>query len=123
MHAVSAQRASPPAEVRVAVAAGRVRRTVWVRRPAGVVLVTSMVVAKGTRAAVLAVIPGVAGVGVDTSQGASNRCRSHRRLTICDRSQEWCPMPAARWRITVTKAAGPAGVIRVRFTVGRPRSA
>ena len=68
----------------------------------------------------LAEIPGIAGIGVDTRRTATNTCRESARFTICSRGQEWCPLPAARWRIRLTKLSGPAGVIRFVFMVGRP---
>jgi hypothetical protein len=117
--------ASPPSPaLLVRVARGRVRRTFFVREPAGVVLLTQLVVPHGALAGVTAVIPGVAGVGVGTldEPGGVDRCRRSGSVDVCTRDQEWCPMPAARWRITLVKRAGPAGVIRFRFRVGTPRA-
>jgi hypothetical protein len=102
------------------VSAGPQRRTLWLRRPAGVVLLSRVIVPRGTVASVSAEIPGVAGVGVDTRDLVPNTCRAAARLVTCTRSQEWCPMPAARWRVTLVKRAGPAGVIRFVFVVGAP---
>ena len=79
-----------------------------------------MVLARGVEANVMATIPGVAGVGVDTRTEASNRCRRAGARVVCVRWQEWCPMPAARWRVTVVKRAGPAGPLRLDFRVGEP---
>jgi hypothetical protein len=93
-----------------------------VRRPAGVVLLTRVVVVRGARVAVAASIPGVAGVGVTTSGVFPDRCRTARETTVCTRGQEWCPMPSARWRVTFAKGAGPAGPVRLLFRVGRPPS-
>ena len=39
-------------------------------------------------------------------------------VDICTRWQAECPMPAARWRVTLRKRAGPAGVIQLVFVVG-----
>jgi hypothetical protein len=79
-----------------------------------------MIVPRGTAASVSVEIPGIAGVAVDTRDLASNTCRSSGRLVVCTRWQEWRPMPAAGWRVTLVKWAGPAGVIRFVFVVGAP---
>ena len=107
-----------PATTLARLSAGRGHRTLWLRRPAGVVLLSRITVLRGTTASVTAEIPGVAGVAVDTRAGPSNRCRPDGRLTACVRWQEACPMPAARWRVTFTKRDGPAGAIRFAFVVG-----
>jgi len=91
-----------------------------VRRPAGVVLLVRVTVPRGTVASLMAEIPRVAGVGVDTGNAVPNVCRSAAGVVVCTRGQEWCPMPAARWRITLAKRSGPAGVIRLDFAVGKP---
>jgi hypothetical protein len=85
-----------------------------------VVLLTWVGVPRGVRLSVDAVIPGVAGVGVSTSGIFPDRCLSAGATTVCTRGQEWCPMPSARWRVTFTKDAGPAGPVRLLFRVGRP---
>ena len=108
----------PGAAIVVRLPAGAARRTVWVDRPAGVVLQTRFAGPRGISLRVAATIPGVAGVGVGGSPGRLDRCRTGARRTSCTRQQEWCPMPAARWRVTLAKRAGPAGVVRVTFRVG-----
>jgi hypothetical protein len=100
--------------------AGAARRTVWVGRPAGVVLATRFSGPRGISLRVFATIPGVAGVGVGGAPGRADVCRDVAARTTCVRAQEWCPMPAARWRVTLTKRSGPAGVVRVTFRVGIP---
>jgi hypothetical protein len=100
--------------------AGAVRRTLWVDRPAGVVLTTRFTGPRGISLLVLATIPGVAGVGVGGAPRRLDVCRTLASRTTCVREQEWCPMPAARWRVTLTKRSGPAGVVRVTFRVGLP---
>jgi len=104
----------------VRVSPGVLRRTLWLRRPAGVVLLSRIIVPRGTVATLRAEIPGVAGVAVDTGDRVPNTCRSAGGLVVCTRGQEWCPMPAARWRVTLIKRAGPAGTIRFLFVVGPP---
>jgi hypothetical protein len=108
--------------VLIRASAGLQRHRFWLRRPAGVVLLTRIVVPVGTAASVSAEIPGFASVGVDTHDFASNTCRTSAQVLICTRSQEWCPMPAARWRVTLEKRGGPAGVIRFVFLVGAPQA-
>jgi hypothetical protein len=103
--------------------AGAARRTVYVRQQAGVVLLTRVMVVRGAQVSVAATIPGVAGVGVSTRGAFPDRCRTAGATTVCTRDQEWCPMPAARWRVTVAKGAGPAGPVRLLFRVGRPPGA
>jgi hypothetical protein len=122
MVATTAVASPQPPVLAMRVAPGHQRRTSLVREPAGVVLLTRLVVPHGAVAGVTAVIPGVAGVGVDTldEPGGANRCRRSRPVDVCTRYQEWCPMPAARWRVTLVKRAGPAGVIRFLFRVGAP---
>ncbi len=104
----------------VSLPAGAARRTVWVDRPAGVVLATRFTGPRGISLRVLATVPGVAEVGVGGAAGTLDVCRDIGLRTTCSRAQEWCPMPAARWRVTLTKRAGPAGVVRFTFRVGIP---
>ena len=106
----------------VRVGAGAVRRSFWVREPAGIVLVIRIAVPHGTVASITAEIPGIAGVTVDTRSGSSptNACRNAGPVDVCTRGQEWCPMPSARWRVTLSKRSGPAGGIRFVFRVCAP---
>jgi hypothetical protein len=104
--------------VSLRVASGPQRRTLWLTRPAGVVLVSRLIVPRGVVASLSAEIPGVAGIGVDTTNAASNICRHSTAVDVCTRWQAECPMPAARWRVTLDKRSGPAGFIRFVFVVG-----
>jgi hypothetical protein len=118
---MNASPAPPPALI-ASLPAGAARRTFYVSEPAGVVLLTRLVVPRGAQVRVAAEIPGVAGVGVSTPGIAPDECRTDRTTTICTRGQEWCPLPSARWRITFDKRAGPAGTVRLLFRVGPPPS-
>jgi hypothetical protein len=84
------------------------------------VFLTRLVAPRGAHVSVAAEIPGVAGVAVSTPGRPPDSCRSAGATTTCTRDQEWCPMPAARWRITFTKRAGPAVRVRLLFGVGQP---
>jgi hypothetical protein len=110
------QTAAPPAIV-VQLPRGAARRTIWVSRPAGAVETTEITVPRGTALGVMASIPGVAGVGVDTAPGPVDTCRGAGATIVCSRSQEPCPMPGARWRLTFLKRSGPAGPVRLVFRV------
>jgi hypothetical protein len=110
------QTAAPPAIV-VQLPRGAVHRTIWVTRPAGAVETTEITVPRGTALGVMATIPGVAGVGVDTASGPANTCRGVGATIICSRSQEPCPMPRARWRVTFLKRSGPSGPVRLVFRI------
>jgi hypothetical protein len=92
------------------------RHVFTMRQPRGVVLLTRLTVTHGIRASADARIPGVAGVRVSTTSA----CR-RGAVDVCTQSQEWCPMPRAAWRVHLRKTAGPAGVVRFDFVVGRPR--
>jgi hypothetical protein len=122
MHATPAAQPVRPAPTSVWLAAGPKKRTLWLRRPMGEVVLSRVSVPRGTTATVIAEIPGVAGVAVDTREDASNRCRPSGPHVVCTRWQAACPMPAARWRVTFTKQAGSAGVIRFAFVVGESPS-
>jgi hypothetical protein len=114
---MNADAPSPPALV-VRVPAGAARRVFYVNRPAGVVLLTEMIVPRGAQVRAAAEIPGLAGVGVSTRGIAPDACRTDGTTTVCTRGQEWCPMPSARWRITFVKRSGPAGLVRMVFRIG-----
>jgi hypothetical protein len=111
---------TPPAIV-VRLPAGPARRVIEVERPQGVVLRTRLTVRSGVRASVLAEIPGVAGVGVRSWRFPGTTCARSAAAVVCDQSQEPCPMPAARWRVTIVKQRGPAGLVSFVFRVGPPR--
>jgi hypothetical protein len=110
--------ADAPLAIVVALPAGAARRTVWMRRPAGVVRASEVTLARGTTVLVTAAIPGVAQVDVSSTRDAFDRCRDVGTSTICSRAQEACPMPASRWRVTFTKRSGPAGSVLLTFRIG-----
>lgn len=99
------------------------RRVFKVRRPSGVVLLTRLTVTHGIRAWATATIPEVSGVRVATFPDRGDPlspCRRRGRFDVCTQAQEWCPMPAATWRILLVKVGGPAGRVRFDFVVGKP---
>ena len=88
--------------------------------PAGVIVLARTSSPRGVRASVNATIPGVAGVQFGTRRGPgplSLACALHGSTNVCTQAVEWCPMPQAKWRLSVTKLAGPGGEIRVDFVV------
>lgn len=101
---------------------GRADRVFTMRQPRGVVLLTRLTTTYGIRASVAATIPKVAGVRVMNfgNLGDPSPCRRKGSLEVCTQSQEWCPMPKARWRIHLLKTGGPGGVVRFEFVVGPP---
>ena len=102
---------------------GSARRVFAVRQPSGVVLLTRLTVRHGIRAWATATVPNVSGVRVSTIRERGDPlspCRRRRRFDVCTQSQEWCPMPAARWRILLVKVGGPASLVRFDFVVGKP---
>lgn len=103
--------------------AGKSQRRFSMREPAGVILLTRITVPRGVDAHVDALIPHVAGAGVSTATSRFDPALSCRRSgsnDVCTQAQEWCPMPAAHWRMHLVKLGGPAGRIRVDFVVGQP---
>jgi hypothetical protein len=103
--------------------AGQSQRRFSMREPAGVILLTRITVPHGVHATVDARIPHLAGAGVSTATSRVDPALSCRRSggdDVCTQAQEWCPMPAARWRMHLVKTGGPAGRIRVDFVVGQP---
>jgi hypothetical protein len=90
-------------------------------QPAGVVLLTRLTTTHGIRVSVAARIPSGAGVNVVNygSLGTPSPCRRRGSLEVCAPSQEGCPMPRAVWRVHVLKTAGPAGLVRFEFVVGK----
>jgi hypothetical protein len=102
---------------------GGARRVFTVRQPSGVVLLTRLTVTHGIRAWATATIPNVSGVRVSTIRERGDPlspCRRRARFDVCTQSQEWCPMPAAVWRVLIVKVGGPAGLVRFDFVVGKP---
>lgn len=117
----AAHAVQPASAAVVRVESGATQRAFSMREPAGVVLLARIVVPHGTVASVRATIPGVAGVSVGTSAASGpNTCHRTSAVDVCTQAQEWCPMPAARWRVTLYKRSGPPGVIRFVFRVGAP---
>lgn len=104
------------------VAAGRSERRFELREPGGVILLSRLTVPDGVRAYVDATVPGVAGTRFSTRRpnDPALSCVHAGGATTCTQRQEWCPMPAARWRMRLVKLGGPAGVIRVDYVVGPP---
>jgi hypothetical protein len=100
--------ASAPPAIVVHLPAGPARRTVWIERPAGVVLRARISVPRGAAARASIMVPGVGGVVVRTSPAPPG-------------SPEPCPFPQARWRVAVVKTSGPAGDVRVDFRIGAPQ--
>jgi hypothetical protein len=93
------------------------------REPAGVMLLTRITVPHGVHAYVDATIPDVGGTRFSTALERSDSalaCRRAGAYEVCTQQQEWCPMPAGRWRLHLVKTSGPAGLIRVDFVVGAP---
>ena len=92
-----------------------------ISEPAGVIRRFRVVAAKGIHVTVTSVIPGLAGVSTAIPrprQDPSSTCTHSGDAVACTQAEEWCPMPAASWRIRVRKHSGPAGWIRVTFAVG-----
>lgn len=103
--------------------AGRAQHRFTMREPAGVMLLTRITVRHGVHAYVDALIGRVGGTRFSTGYGRPDpalACRRQGGYDVCTQQQEWCPMPAGRWRLRLVKTAGPAGQIRVDFVVGSP---
>lgn len=105
--------------------AGAAQRRFAMREPAGVILLTRITVPHGVRAYVDATIPGAGGTRFSTALSRPDPALACRRVgasDVCTQQQEWCPMPAGRWRMQLVKTSGPAGPLRVDFVVGPPPS-
>jgi len=107
--------------------AGRSQAITTLSEPDGVILLARISARRGVRAVVCATIPGTAGINVSTVPNArrdpSLACRAHGGMNVCTQAEEWCPMPAATWRLRVEKQSGPAAQVRVDLMVGpNPRS-
>jgi hypothetical protein len=107
--------APPPAHV-VTLPGGAAEARLVLSRPPGVILRFRVTVPHGSRVVVAGTI-GIAGVRLSTRTAS---CKQHREVDVCEQAEEWCPMPAAKWRFTVTKLRGKAGPVRVDFVVGQP---
>jgi hypothetical protein len=105
---------------------GRAQGTLSVREPSGVILLARIAAPRGVRAFVNATIPGIAGVTISTvhnRRDPSLSCRLHGGVSVCTQAEQWCPMPAATWRLHVVKQSGPAGQVQIDFVVGpKPRT-
>jgi hypothetical protein len=102
-----------PAARAVALGAGPAARRFLISEPAGVVRRLRLTVPHGVRVALTARIPS-AGVGVATWRAS---CRRRGAVDVCDQAVEWCPLPAAVWRIRVRKDGGPPARVVVAFVV------
>jgi hypothetical protein len=103
--------------------AGKGQRRFTMQEPAGVMRLTRITVPDGVHAYVEALIGSVGGSRFSTGYGRPDPALvCHRRGVdeVCTQQQEWCPMPAGRWRLRLVKTAGPAGPVRVDFVVGPP---
>lgn len=101
---------------------GRDERRFTLRERSGVILLSRLTVPHGVRARVDATIPGVAGTGFSTRRPNDPAlvCRRRGSFDVCTQQQEWCPMPAAIWRLRLVKESGPAGPVRVDFVIAAP---
>lgn len=101
---------------------GHVERRFTLRERSGVILLSRITVRRGVRAYVDATIPHVAGARVSTPRANDPAlvCTTHGVDEVCTQSQEWCPMPAALWRLHLVKLSGPAGPVRVDYVVAPP---
>jgi hypothetical protein len=106
-------------------ARGRAEASFTIRERSGVILLARVSARRGVRAYVDATIPGIAGVTIATvhnSRDPSLSCRLHGGMDVCTQAEQWCPMPAATWRLHVVKERGPAGPVLIDFVVGpKPR--
>lgn len=102
--------------------AGRAERSFTLRERGGVILLSRLTVPRGVRAYVDATIPHVAGTRFSTARPNDPAlvCRYRGSQEVCTQAQEWCPMPAARWRLRLVKQSGPAGTVRVDYVVAPP---
>ena len=101
--------------------AGQAQGTLSIREPSGVILLARVSAQPDVRAFVDATIPGIAGVTIATVHNSHNpslSCRLHGGLNVCTQAEQWCPMPAATWRLHVVKQSGPAGQVQIDFVVG-----
>lgn len=97
-----------------------------ISEPAGVIRLFRVTAPVGTHVRVSSTIGGIAGVSTSIPalrDDPSDTCTQRDGRVACTQAEEWCPMPAASWRIRVRKYSGPAGWIRITFAVGPlPRS-
>ncbi len=121
-----ARRAEPAATVaergRVVVrfGPGGATRAVWLHEPAGQIRLYRLRAPAGTRVRATVRLPGLTvPLEIDTrDNGPSGACARGTSQVFCTVSEEGCPMPAGRWRVRITKRAGPAGAVTLWFRVG-----
>ncbi|MGH3050094.1 MAG: hypothetical protein ACRDLK_08040 [Gaiellaceae bacterium] len=102
---------------------GRQVRRFTLREPSGVILLARITVPRGTHAFVDANVPHVGGTRFRTAGRVPLRslaCRRRGADEVCTQQQEWCPFPAAHWRMRLVQSSGPGGRVRVDFVVGPP---
>lgn len=119
--AIAQQRGQHQPAITMRVGSGRQEARFTVTRPAGVVLLLRLTAPIRTRAQMVGSIPALAGVSVDTARIGD--CRPSGGSEICTVAVEGCPLPAASWSFSLHKISGPAGIISLRFRVGKPRRA
>jgi hypothetical protein len=109
--------AAPPPLV-IVLPAGPTRVVEHVFEPDGVVLLNRLVVPHGIGVVAVGWLRHLAGVRVSSLD--TSTCRRRGAVDICTQPEEWCPVPAAAWRFTITKRAGPAVRVTLHFVVGNP---
>ena len=99
---------------------GRATRALWLREPAGQIRLYRLRAPAGTRVRATVRLPGLTvPLEIATREnGAAGACARSATQVFCTVSEEGCPMPAGRWRVRITKLAGPAGVVTLWFRVG-----
>lgn len=111
--------------VSIRTAAGPGTSRLEVAEPAGVIRLFRIAAPAGTRVKVTGEIPGLAGVSTVVPalrDDPAEACSRQGRSVTCVQEEEACPMPSAIWVFRVRKLAGPAGRIRIDFSVGRAAS-
>ena len=101
---------------------GRADRRFTLREHSGVIVLSRLTVRRGVSTYVDASIPQIAGTRFSTPgrDDPALVCKERGPEEVCTQSQEWCPMPAAVWRLHLVKLSGPAGPVRVDYVVAAP---
>jgi hypothetical protein len=101
---------------------GRETRILNLDEPAGVILLYRIRVPADVTVRGSAQLPGVTvPLRIGTmSPGPSSACTNEAETVVCTVGEEWCPMPAGRWRFRLEKLGGPAGDVKLSFRVGKP---
>ena len=102
---------------------GSASRQLELSRPAGVVLLFRLTVPHGAHVVADGWLKRLAGVRAwswPRKNDPALSCARHGAFDVCTQGEESCPVPAADWRFRLRKLAGPAGVTRLDFVVGRP---